>query len=100
MFNRKHSTESSATNELFLALDEPKLNKMQKFRRSIKSATHATVIVGLVAGGVLLVSFTLATGGLATVAGVVCIVAGSALYVRLARNAAKMTPTREEPLPL
>ena len=94
MFNRKRSTESSVTYGPFfvepLATDEPKLNKMQKFRRSIKSATHATVIVGLVVGGAALVSFTFATGGLTIVAGVVCIVVGSALYVRLARNAAKI----------
>ena len=104
MFNRKRSTESSVTYGQFLveplATDEPKLNKMQKFRLFVKALRPATVIVGFVVGGVILVSFTLATGGLTTVAGVVCIVVGSALYVRLARNDAKLTPTREEPLSL
>jgi len=94
MFNRKRSTESSVTYESLLgeplAIDEPKLNKMQKFRLFVKGLPQATVIVVLVVGGVTLVSFTLATGGLITIAGVVCVVVGSALYVRLARNAAKI----------
>jgi len=90
MFNRKRSMESSVAYGPFfaelLATDEPKLNKMQKFRRFVKNNPQTTVIVGLgfVVAGTALATCILATGGLAIIGGVVYLVVSLGLVTRLA----------------